>query len=130
MTIIDAKNKFEDVVEALKDIDIKDEIKDLKELKELAELRKLLKKNEIIEEEKKNNTWVWILAIIGAVVVCAAIGYLLFKFLAPDCIEDTEDDFEDFDDDFFDDDDLTDWDDDDDEIEVTPMAASETATEE
>lgn len=127
MTIIDAKNKFEDAVDAIKDIDISG--MDLKEIKELADFRRLLKKNEVVEEKKKNNTWIWILAIIGAVVVCAAIGYLLYRFLAPDFIEDTEDDFEDFDDDFFDDDDdLTDWDDDD-EIEVTPMT-TEASTEE
>ena len=98
----------------IKDIDLKN----FKDLKELADFRALLKKNEEIEEKKKNNTWIWVLAIIGLVVVCAAAGFLLYKFLRPDYLEDSFEEFEDFDDDFFeDDDDLTDWDDED-EVEV------------
>ena len=44
-------------------------------------------------------------------VVCAAIGFAIYKFLVPDYLEDFDDDLDDFDDDFFEDDDLTNWDD-------------------
>ena len=44
----------------------------------------------------------WALAIIGAVAAVAAIAYAVYRFFAPDYLEDFEDDFEDeFDDDFF-----------------------------
>lgn len=107
MTMSNALNKVEDMVDLVKEYDIKD----LKELKNLKELRKLLKKNEEIEEKEKNNTLIWVLAIIGTIVVCAAIGYAVYRFLIPDYLEDFDDDFEDMDDDFFEDDDLTNWDD-------------------
>ena len=47
-----------------------------------------------------------IFAIIGIVVVVAAAAYGLYRFFAPDYLEDFEDDFDDdFEDDFFDEDD-------------------------
>lgn len=125
MNINNAFNKVEDIVDYIKEYDIKD----VKELIDLKDLRKLIKKNQEIEEKKKNNTWIWILAIIGAVVVCCAIGYCIYKFLVPDYLEDFDDD--DFDDDFFDDedDDLTSWDDEE-ELEVKPVEPAEEKSEE
>ncbi|MCQ2082229.1 MAG: hypothetical protein MJZ11_11265 [Lachnospiraceae bacterium] len=117
-----AFNKVEDLVDTIREYDIKD-------LKELKNLSAILKKNKEIEEKKKNNTWVWILAIIGAIVVCAGIGYAIYRFLVPDYLEDFDDDFEDFDDDFFedeDDDDLTDWD----KVEEVEVNAKEDVKEE
>lgn len=107
------QNAFEkvgDVVDTLKDYDIKD-------LKELSAFKKFAEKEKEVAEKKKNNTIIWILVIIGIIVVCAVAGYLLYKFLAPDYLEDFDDDFEDFDDDFFEDDELTNWDDEE-EVEV------------
>ena len=134
MRIDDAKTKIEDLVDLVKDYDFKgnlDSIKDLKDLKELAKFRDLLKKNEKIEEKKKNNTLFWILAIIGGIIVCAAIGYAIYRFLVPDYIEDSFEEFEDFDDDFFEDeDDLTDWDDEEDAFEVDAKKNEEAAPEE
>ena len=44
--------------------------------------------------------------VIGIVVVVAAAAYGLYRFFAPDYLEDFEDDFDDdFEDDFFDEDD-------------------------
>lgn len=58
------------------------------------------------EEEKKSNTLLWVLAIIGAVAAVAAIAYAVYRYLTPDYLEDFEDDFDDdFDDDFFEDED-------------------------
>lgn len=141
MKIDDAKTKIEDLVDLVRDYDFKGNIESLKDidlksfkdLKELAKFRELLKKNEEIEEKKKNNTLIWILAIIGGIIVCAAIGYAIYRFLVPDYIEDSFEEFEDFDDDFFEDEDeLTDWDDEEDafEVDAKPEEASSEATEE
>ena len=134
MKIDDAKTKIEELVDLVKDYDFKgnlDSIKDLKDLKELAKFRELLKKNEKIEEKKKNNTLIWVLAIIGGIIVCAAIGYAIYRFLVPDYIEDSFEEFEDFDDDFFEDeDDLTDWDDEEDAFEVDAKKSDEVTPEE
>ena len=55
-------------------------------------------------EEKKSNTLLWVLAIIGAVAAVAAIAYAVYRYLTPDYLEDFEDDFDDdFEDDFFED---------------------------
>ena len=63
--------------------------------------------NEILgrkKEEKKSNTLLWVLAIIGAIAAVAAIAYAVYRYLTPDYLEDFEDDFDDdFDDEFFDD---------------------------
>ena len=96
MTFQDAKGKFDDLVGLVKEYDIKENLRnlDIKDLKELAKFKALLKKEEEeIEEEKKTNTWIWILAIIGTIVVCAGIGYAIYRFLVPDYIENSFDDF-------------------------------------
>lgn len=133
MKIDDAKAKIEDLVDFFRDYDFKgniESLKDLKDLKELAKFRELLKKNEEIEEKKKNNTLIWVLAIIGGIIVCAAIGYAIYRFLVPDYIEDSFEEFEDFDDDFFEDeDDLTDWDDEEDAFEVDAKQGESSLTE-
>ena len=57
-------------------------------------------------EEKKKSKAGLIFAIIGIVVVVAAAAYGLYRFFAPDYLEDFEDDFDDdFEDDFFEEDD-------------------------
>ena len=131
MTFQDAKGKLDNIVDMVKEYDIREnlkgiDLKELKDLKDLAKLKALIKHEEKeIEEEKKTNTWIWILAIIGTIVICAGIGYAIYRFLVPDYIEDSFDDFEDFDDDFFeDDDDLTNWEDVD-KIDVDEKKAEE-----
>lgn len=62
----------------------------LTELKKLSELLGYKK-----DEEKKGNTLVWILAIIGAIVAVAAIAYAVYRYFTPTYLEDFEDDFED-----------------------------------
>lgn len=66
-----------------------------------------MNKKEPEPEEKKCNVVLWVLAIIGAVAAIAGIAYAVYRYFAPDYLEDFEDDFDDddFDDDFFDDDD-------------------------
>ncbi len=62
-----------------------------------------MKVNELLnkKEEKKSNTLLWVLAIIGAVVAVAAIAYAVYRYLKPDYLEDFEDEFEDdFEDEF------------------------------
>ena len=59
----------------------------------------------LIKEEKKTNKWVVVLAVIGVIVLIAAAVYAVYRFFAPDYLEDFEDEFEDeFEDDFFEDD--------------------------
>lgn len=65
----------------------------LENLLEAAKLNELVGRK--VEEEKRNNKVVWILAIIGAVVVIAGIAYAVFRYLTPDEDEVFEDDFED-----------------------------------
>ena len=70
----------------------------------VAKVGDLLKKED--QAEKKKSKTVWIFAALGIVVVAAAAIYGIYRFFAPDYLEDFEDDFEDeFEDDFFDDDD-------------------------
>ena len=73
--------------------------KDLKDLKEL-----LGKKQVVVEEKKKCNPLVWILAIVGFVAAVAGIAYAVYRYFTPDYLEDFEDEDLD-DDDYFDDDD-------------------------
>ena len=76
--------------------------KDLKDLKEL-----LGKKQVVVEEKKKCNPFVWILAIVGFVAAVAGIAYAVYRYFTPDYLDDFDDeDFEDedFDDDFEDED--------------------------
>ena len=62
----------------------------------------------IVKEEKKCNPIVIALVVIGVIVLIAAAAYAIYRFFAPDYLEDFEDDeFEDeFDEDFFEDDDI------------------------
>lgn len=65
-----------------------------------------LKLKNLLKEEKKSNKWVIVLAVIGGFVLLAAVVYALYRFFAPDYLEDFENEFEDeFDDDFFEDED-------------------------
>ena len=74
----------------------------MEDLISMTKLNELLNRKE--EEEKKSSKVVWIFAIIGIVAAFAAAIYGLYRFFAPDYLEDFEDDFEDdFDDDFFED---------------------------
>lgn len=66
-----------------------------------------LKSNKLVKEEKKTNVFMVVLKVLGVIVVIAAIVYAIYRFFAPNCLEDFEDDFEDeFDDDFFEEDDV------------------------
>lgn len=68
----------------------------------VAKVGDLLKKED--EAEKKKSKAVWFLAALGIIAVAAAAIYGLYRFFAPDYLEDFEDDFDDdFDDDFFED---------------------------
>ncbi len=74
------------------------------------------------EEEKRCDTILWVLAIIGAVAAVAAIAYAVYRYLTPDYLEDFDDDFDDdFEDDFFEDEE--------DETEEIPEKADEAETE-
>ncbi|MCM1122496.1 MAG: hypothetical protein NC416_07930 [Eubacterium sp.] len=81
----------------------KEIVNKLEDILENAGVNEILgKKKEV--EEKKCNTLLWVLAIIGAVAAVAAIAYAVYRYLKPDYLEDFDDDFdEDFDDDFFED---------------------------
>lgn len=74
----------------------------LENLMELTKINELLNKK---DEDKKSNTLLWVLAIIGVVVVIAGIAYAVYRYVTPDYLEDFEDDFEDDFDDLEDDDD-------------------------
>lgn len=71
-------------------------------LSDIEALSKILGKK---EEEKKTSPAVWVFAILGVIVVVAAVAYFAYRYFEPDYLEDFEDDFDDdFEDDFFDDD--------------------------
>ena len=54
------------------------------------------------EDEAQCKKVLWVLAIIGAIAAVAGIAYAVYRFFAPDYLEDFDEDFEDeFDDDFF-----------------------------
>lgn len=87
-TAMSTWNKVEELMDFVKTHDIK-ELKDYWNKK---------------EDEKKCNTLLWILAIIGAVAAVAAIAYAVYRYMIPDYLEDFDDDFDDdFEDDFFED---------------------------
>ena len=59
------------------------------------------------DEEKKANTVVWVLAVIGAIAAIAGIAYAVVKYFTPTYLDDDFDDFDDdFDDDFYSDDEI------------------------
>ena len=89
-------NKLEDLLAQIKSKDLKD-IKDLNDIKEL-----LSGKQVVVEEKKKSNPLVWILAVVGFVAAVAGIAYAVYRYFTPDYLEDFED--EDYDDDFEDED--------------------------
>lgn len=67
-----------------------------------SRLNEFLSKKE--DMDKKMNTLILVLAIIGAVAAVVGIAYAVYRYLTPDYLDDFEDDFDDdFDDDFFDD---------------------------
>ena len=74
---------------------IEDKLEDL-----LAETKfnNFLKKKEV-EEKKKPNVVVIVLAIIGALVAIAGIAYAAYRFFTPDGNDDFDNDFFDEDDD-------------------------------
>ena len=121
-------NKIEEIAAMLKQYDIKD----LKNVRALNDLKDFLAHKE--EEKKKGkNVLLCIFAVVGVIVVVAAICYGVYRYLVPDYLEDFDDDFDDeFDDDFFDDEDedkedkeeqpAKDWKDD---VEKEDLAASE-----
>ena len=59
----------------------------------IEELLSTLKKK---EDEKQKNTVLWVLAIIGAVAAIAGIAFAVYRFFAPDYLEDFEEDFDDY----------------------------------
>ena len=75
----------------LNNLNLNEKIEDL-----LAALKKK-------EDEKEKNTVLWVLAIIGAVAAVAGIAFAVYRFCAPDYLEDFEEDFDDDFDDYFED---------------------------
>lgn len=74
-------------------------------MNKLEELIAATKLGELIdkkEDEAQCKKVLWVLAIIGAIAAVAGIAYAVYRFFAPDYLEDFDEDFEDeFDDDFF-----------------------------
>ena len=62
----------------LNNLNLNEKIEDL-----LAALKKK-------EDEKEKNTVLWVLAIIGAVAAVAGIAFAVYRFFAPDYLEDFE----------------------------------------
>ena len=75
----------------LNNLNLNEKIEDL-----LAALKKK-------EDEKEKNTVLWVLAIIGAVAAVAGIAFAVYRFFAPDYLEDFEEYFDDDFDDYFED---------------------------
>lgn len=65
-----------------------------------TKLAELLGKKEEPATEKKCNTIVWVLAIIGAVAAVAAIAYAVYRYMNQDCLDDFDFEDDDFEDDF------------------------------
>ena len=74
-------------------------------MNKLEELIAATKLGELIdkkEDEAQCKKVLWVHAIIGAIAAVAGIAYAVYRFFAPDYLEDFDEDFEDeFDDDFF-----------------------------
>jgi hypothetical protein len=86
--------RFEDLLDYLQDKNlVSDDI-----------IGRFCDKNEIKKDnEKKCNTVLWVLAIIGAIAAVAGIAYAVYRYMTPD-YDDFDDEFDDdFEDDFFDD---------------------------
>jgi hypothetical protein len=87
--------KLDDLIEYLQDRNlISDDI-----------IGRFYEKNEIKKDnEKKCNTVLWVLAIIGAIAAVAGIAYAVYRYMTPDYLDDFDDEFDDdFEDDFFED---------------------------
>ncbi len=81
-----------------------EEIMDLVKARDIKELKDYFNKKE--EAEKRNNTIIWVFAIIGVIAAVAGIAFLLYRYFTPDYLEDFDDDLDDdFEDDFFEDED-------------------------
>lgn len=80
----------------------KEALSRVEELMNASKLNELIHKRE--EDEKKKNCILWVLAIIGAVAAVAGIAYAVYRFFAPDYLEDFDEDFDDDFDDYFEDD--------------------------
>ena len=78
--------RVEDLVDALKAVELEN-VKE--ELMSMTKLNELLKKKE--EEKKKPCKLVWIFAIIGVIVAVAAIAYAVYRYFTPDYYDDFED---------------------------------------
>ncbi len=63
----------------------------------LDELLETVKENAALlkKEEKKDNTLLWVLAVIGAIAAIAGIAYAIYRYLSPSYLEGFEDEFED-----------------------------------
>ena len=85
--------------------DILDRIEDIYASSRLADIDALNKILGRKQEEKKASPVVWVFAILGALVVIAAVAYVVYRYFEPDYLEDFEDDFEDDFDDYFEDED-------------------------
>ncbi len=68
----------------------------IEEMVSATKLHEMLHKK---EDDKVKKIVLWTLAIIGAVAAVAAIAYGVYRFFAPDYLEDFEEEFED---DYFD----------------------------
>lgn len=66
----------------------------LENLIEAAKLNEFLGRKEE-PKKKKCSLVVWVLAIVGAVAAVAAIAYAVYRYFAPDYLDDFEEDFED-----------------------------------
>ena len=107
-----AKNGTESFVENIstKKDELMKNAKDLKDVK-ANDILAAVKLNELVKKEepepKKKSPIVTILAIVGAITAVAAIAYAVYKYFAPDYLEDFDDDADfDDEDDLFEDEDL------------------------
>ncbi len=64
----------------------------IEEMVSAAKLNEILRKR---DDDKIKKTIIWILAIVGTVAAIAAIAYGVYRYFAPDYLEDFEEDFED-----------------------------------
>ena len=78
-------------------------------MSKVEELLSTVKLNEILskKEDKKLCTTAKVLAIVGGIVLIAAAIYGIYRFFAPDYLDDFEDELDDdFEEDFFEDEDV------------------------